>query len=106
LDLGDRRHRFCALDERGEVVEQNSICNDLPPSFAIVDQRSETHLYEVRPCKDHRGVHLISDALPFGRLWYGEPNAVSNAIDYAKVAAILSGLAVLFQAAALIIPSQ
>jgi hypothetical protein len=29
-------------------------------------------------------VNLISDALPFGRLWYGEPNAVSNAIDYAK----------------------
>jgi len=22
--------------------------------------------------------------LPFGRLWYGEPHAVSNAIDYAK----------------------
>jgi hypothetical protein len=34
--------------------------------------------------KDHRGVDLISDALPFGRLWYGEPNAISNAIDYAK----------------------
>ena len=29
-----------------------------------------------------RGVNLISDALPFGRLWYGEPNAISNAIDY------------------------
>ena len=27
---------------------------------------------------------LISDALPFGRLWYGEPNAISNAIGYAK----------------------
>ncbi len=27
---------------------------------------------------------LISDPLPFGRLWYGEPNAVSNAVDYAK----------------------
>jgi hypothetical protein len=27
---------------------------------------------------------LISDALPFGRLWYDEPNAVSNAIAYAK----------------------
>jgi hypothetical protein len=27
---------------------------------------------------------LISDALPFGRLWYGEPNAIANAIDYAK----------------------
>jgi hypothetical protein len=34
--------------------------------------------------KDHLGVDLISDALPFGRLWYGEPNAVSNAVDYAK----------------------
>jgi hypothetical protein len=25
-----------------------------------------------------------NDALPFGRLWYGEPNAISNAVDYAK----------------------
>jgi hypothetical protein len=33
---------------------------------------------------DHRGVDLISDALPFGRLWYGEPDAISNAIGYAK----------------------
>jgi hypothetical protein len=40
--------------------------------------------YEVRPRKDHRGVDLISDALPFGRLWYGEPNAISNAIGYAE----------------------
>jgi hypothetical protein len=35
--------------------------------------------------KDHRGVDLISDALPFARLWYGEPNAISNRVDYAKV---------------------
>ena len=42
------------------------------------------HTYDVRPRKDKRGVDLISDAPPFGRLWYGEPNAVSNAIDYAK----------------------
>jgi len=33
---------------------------------------------------NHRGVDLISDALPFGRLWYGEPNAASNSVDYAK----------------------
>ena len=32
-----------------------------------------SNLYEVRPRKDHRGFDLISDALPFGRLWYGEP---------------------------------
>jgi hypothetical protein len=30
------------------------------------------------PRSDHRGVDLISDALPFGRLWYAEPNAVER----------------------------
>ena len=39
------------------------------------------HAYEVRPRKDHRGVDLISDVLPFGRLWYDTPD---NAIGYAK----------------------
>ena len=42
------------------------------------------HAYEIRPRKDKRGVDLISDALPFGRLWYGEPAAISNAIGYAE----------------------
>ncbi len=42
------------------------------------------HVYEVRPRKDRRGFDLTSDVLPFGRLWYGEPNALSNAIGYAK----------------------
>jgi hypothetical protein len=45
---------------------------------------SSQHVYEVRPRKDRRGVDLVSDALPFGRLWYGEPSAISNAVDYAK----------------------
>ncbi len=45
---------------------------------------ASTHVCEVRPRRDRRGVDLISDALPFGRPWYGEPNAISNAIDYAK----------------------
>jgi hypothetical protein len=53
---------------------------------------SSQHVYEVRPRKDHRGVDLISDALPFGRLWYVE---ASDAIDYAKFfsPALLLGLA-------------
>ena len=43
------------------------------------------YIYEVRPRKDKRGVDLISDALPFGRLWYDDgPNAASNAIGYAS----------------------
>jgi hypothetical protein len=45
---------------------------------------SQRTLYEVRPRKDHRGFDLISDALPFGRLWYGERDAISNAIGYAR----------------------
>ena len=42
------------------------------------------HVYEVRPRKDKRGVDLISDVLPFGRLWYGGPDATTNAIRYVK----------------------
>jgi hypothetical protein len=42
------------------------------------------HVYEVHPRKDKRGFDLISDALPFGRLWYGEPDAITTAIGYAK----------------------
>ena len=42
------------------------------------------HIYEVRPRKDHRDADLISDVLPLGRPWCDGPNAVSNAIDYAK----------------------
>jgi len=45
---------------------------------------NQRHMYEVRPRRDKRGVDLISDALPFGRLWYGEQNAASSAVDYAK----------------------
>ena len=41
------------------------------------------HVYEVRPRTDRRRVDLISDVLPFGRLWYDGPNAASNAISYA-----------------------
>jgi hypothetical protein len=46
--------------------------------------QSTIHAYEVRPRKDKRGVNLICDALPFGRLWYAGPNATSNAIGYAE----------------------
>ena len=39
------------------------------------------HIYEVRPRRDKRGFDLISDALPFGRLWYG---LAEDAVGYAK----------------------
>jgi len=34
----------------------------------------------MRPHKDHRGVDLISDALPFGRLWYVEVGDARDAV--------------------------
>jgi hypothetical protein len=45
---------------------------------------SPQHAYKIRRRRDHRGVDLISEALPFGRLWYADPNAMSYAIGYAK----------------------
>ena len=59
-------------------------------SLSIIERRQRLQrdqynsVYEVRPRKDRRGVDLISDALPFGRLWYDGPNAASNAIGYAS----------------------
>jgi hypothetical protein len=43
--------------------------------------QSAIHVYAIRPRKDKRGVDLISDALPFGRLWSTE---ISHAIGYAE----------------------
>jgi hypothetical protein len=39
------------------------------------------HLYKVRRRSDNRGVDLISDALPFGGLWYTKAD---DAVEYAK----------------------
>ena len=39
------------------------------------------HVYEVKPRKDGRGFDLISEALPFGRLWYLDADA---AVGYAR----------------------
>jgi hypothetical protein len=45
---------------------------------------SSQHAYQVRPRKDKRGVDLISDALPFGRLRYGERDAVGYAKFFSR----------------------
>ena len=41
-------------------------------------------VYEFIGARDKRGVDLISEVLPFGQLWYGDTNAVANAIGYAE----------------------
>jgi hypothetical protein len=49
------------------------------------------HVYKNQQAQDHRDVDLISDALPVGKLWYAEPNTISNAIAYAQSMAISEG---------------
>ena len=71
-----RSHWFDGRSLRSSLISNSK----QPPGMMTSSQ----HVYEVRPRKDHRGVDLISDALPFGRLWYDEPNAASNAIGYAS----------------------
>jgi hypothetical protein len=41
---------------------------------------NKMHVYEVRPRQGKREVDLISDVLPFGRLWYTK---VGDAVEYA-----------------------
>jgi hypothetical protein len=54
-------------------MQINDLTNRWSPPAGRDAIISSQHVYEVRPRKDHRGVDLISDALPLGRLWYGEP---------------------------------
>jgi hypothetical protein len=42
------------------------------------------HAYEIRPRTDKHGFDLMSDALRLSPLWYSGPNAISNAIRFAK----------------------
>jgi hypothetical protein len=40
--------------------------------------------YEVRPRKDRDGFDLISKLFRYGPIWYAGPDAIRNAIAYAK----------------------
>jgi len=58
---------------------QTDLTNQCSEPLAAV-MTSSQRVYEVRPRKGKRGVDLISNVLPFGRLWYGGPEAVANAM--------------------------
>jgi hypothetical protein len=46
-------------------------------------------VYEVRPRKSGDGVDLISDRFRYGPIWYAGPDAVRNAVAYAKYQSLL-----------------
>jgi hypothetical protein len=66
----------------GAIQAYAAVCMMCHPRMTKRIAIRPKHVYEVRPRKHKRGVDLISDVLPFGRLWYGEPNAISNRIGY------------------------
>ena len=41
-------------------------------------------VYEVRPRKDRDGFDLTSELFRYGPIWYAGPDAIRNAIAYAK----------------------
>jgi len=41
-----------------------------------------TYIYKIGPHSDKRAFGLISDALPFGRLWHDEPDATGNTVGH------------------------
>ena len=41
-------------------------------------------LYELRPREDREGFDLVSELFRYGPIWYAGPDAVRNAIAYAK----------------------
>jgi hypothetical protein len=57
------------------------LCNSSGDKVEDFVESIPMHSYEVRPRKDKRGVDLISDPLPFGRLWHMQPK---DAVEYAK----------------------
>jgi hypothetical protein len=45
---------------------------------------SSQHIYEIRPRKDRRGIDLIGERLPLGVLWFEGPDAIEDAVNYAR----------------------
>ena len=84
-----------ALRRRNVVDLTKRVQRVLKASINLVQQRwakpnwlkhsaTSIPIYEIRPRADKRGFDLISDALPYRPLWYRGPNAIRDAINYAK----------------------
>ena len=85
-ELKLKHHGELSFPIRGSAFRDPSLELSFPFSefCADFDTTHEKHAYEIRPRRDNRSLDLISDVLPFGKLWYAEPNTISTAIGYAK----------------------
>jgi hypothetical protein len=51
-------------------------------SFFVNNIISGVITYEIRPRTDRKGFDLISEALPFGKLWYGDAEAAAGYAEF------------------------
>src|SRR6266704_7151122 len=85
--LAQRRRNVVNLTKRARRVLKasiNLVQQRWPKSNRLKHSTTSVHVYELRPRADKRGFDLISDALPYSPLWYRGPNAIRDAIGYAK----------------------
>ena len=54
----------------------------IPPRRHL--RKAPLHLRRFLHLRLQGGIDLISDTLSFGRLWYEGPEAIGNAVNYAK----------------------
>lgn len=79
---GRRYRKIGSQIELGQTGRRGEAGAGEAPRFRSLKSKiMMQHIYEVRPHKDRGGVDLISDALPFGRLWFRDAKA---AVIYAR----------------------
>ena len=85
--LTKRRRNIVDLKKRARRVLKASI-NLVQQRWGKLDMRKHStksiHIYEIRPRADKHGFDLSSDALRYSPLWYRGPNAIVDAVGYAK----------------------
>jgi hypothetical protein len=86
--LAQRRRNIIDLKKRARRVLKASV-NLVQQRWGKLDRPKHStpsiHIYEIRPRADKHGFDLSSDVLPYSPLWYAGPNAISNAISFAKL---------------------
>jgi hypothetical protein len=85
--LAQRRQKAVHLTKRAGRLLKTSmklVQHRWAPSDRDKHSKTSTHVYEIRLRADKHGIDLISDALPYSPLWYRGPNAIRDAIGYAK----------------------
>src|SRR5262245_9674950 len=85
--LAQRRRNFFDLTKRARRLLKaciNLVQQGWTKPKCLKNSTTPIYIYKICPRADKHGFDLISDALPCSPLWYRGPEAIGDAIDYAK----------------------